>query len=135
MDSPLAKRASGAMGSRQGTSTCNLELVHSREAEKTEIAGQTYGATGWDGYLTCLLAPHFSVCSRVLGISRKRGRRQRVTIDSKHLNSLFLRTRLVSPGFLKPGDLQVNHSGPWSEFLSLVYLGLYLIACVAGFSA
>ena len=46
MASPLPKRKTRVMWFRHGTSACNPELVHSRQAEKTEIAGQTYAVTG-----------------------------------------------------------------------------------------
>lgn len=136
MDSPLPKRKTGVMWSRQGTSACNPELVHNRQAEKTEIAGQTYAVTGWARYLTGLMAPCFSV-GQVLEI--RRGRRQSATIDSKHLSSFFLETGVMGPVPLEPEDLHVNHSGPWPEFSALCvwvfHPLMYIIKCDACFSA
>lgn len=133
MDSPLRKRKTEVMWSRQGTSACTPELVHSREAEKTELAGQTYAVTGWARYLTGLLAPCFSV-GQMLEI-RARGRRQSVTINSKHLSSLYLETGVMDPVPLEPEDLHVNHSGPSALCICFFHPLMYAIGCDACFPA
>lgn len=133
MDSSLPKRKTGVMWSRQGTSACNPELVHSRETEKTEIAGQTYAVTGWARYLAGFLAPCFSV-GQALEI-RTRGRRQSVTINSKQLSSLYLEAGEMGPVPLEPEDLPVNHSGPSALCIWVFQPLMYVIGCDACFSA
>lgn len=128
MDSPLPKRKTGVMWSRQSTSACNPELVHTRQAEKTEIARQTYAVTGWARYLTGFLASCFSV-GQVLEI-RRRGRRQSATINSKHLSSLFLETGVMGPVPLEPEDLHVNQVTPGMSSQPCV-LGFFIPLCTS----